>query len=37
MIEEMNPAWIDLHESIDPDIRYVEPKLGSRLRGNDGI
>jgi putative endonuclease len=37
MIEEMNPTWIDLHESIDPDIRYVEPKLGSRLRGNDGI
>ena len=35
MIEAMNPNWIDLHDDINPNIFYVEPKLGSRLRGND--
>jgi putative endonuclease len=36
MVEELNPHWIDLHDDIDLDRVYVEPKLGSRLRGNDG-
>ncbi len=36
MIEERNPAWVDLHELIDLERRYEEPKLDSRLRGNDG-
>jgi putative endonuclease len=35
MIEEQNPHWIDLHDSIDPDRKFVDPKLDSRLRGND--
>jgi putative endonuclease len=35
MIEELNPHWLDLHDSIDLDRRYVDPKLDSRLRGND--
>ncbi len=37
MIEKFNPAWVDLHDDIDPTIYYVEDKLGSRLRGNDGL
>ena len=37
MIEKFNPTWIDLHDDIDPTIYYVEEKLGSRLRGNDGL
>ena len=36
MIEKFNPTWIDLHDDIDPTIYYVEEKLGSRFRGNDG-
>ena len=36
MIEKFNPTWIDLHDDIDPTVYYVEEKLGSRLRGNDG-
>ena len=35
MIEKLNPVWIDLHDDIDPDIKFVLPKLDSRLRGND--
>jgi putative endonuclease len=35
MIEELKPNWIDLHDSIDPNLFYEESKLGSRLRGND--
>ena len=35
MIEQFNPAWIDLHDDIDPDRYYAEEKLDSRLRGND--
>jgi hypothetical protein len=35
MIEELNPHWIDLHDDIGLDRVYVEPELGSRLRGND--
>lgn len=35
MIEELNPNWIDLHDEIDAERNYTEPKLGSRLRGND--
>ena len=37
MIEKFNPTWIDLHDDIDPTVCYVEEKLGSRLRGNDGF
>ena len=37
MIEKFNPTWIDLHDDIDPEIFYVEEKLGSRLRGNDDV
>jgi putative endonuclease len=37
MIEAFNPNWIDLHDDIDPTVHYDESKLGSRLRGNDGI
>jgi putative endonuclease len=36
MVEELNPHWIDLHDDIDLNRVCVEPKLGSRLRGNDG-
>jgi putative endonuclease len=36
LIESFNPHWIDLHDDIDIDRRFVEPKLDSRLRGNDG-
>ncbi len=35
LIEEFNPNWIDLHDDIDVDVRFIEPKLDSRLRGND--
>ena len=37
MIEKFNLTWVDLHDDIDPTIYYVEEKLGSRLRGNDGV
>ena len=37
MIEKFNPAWIDLHDDIDPSVCHVEEKLDSRLRGNDGL
>jgi putative endonuclease len=37
MIEKLNPNWIDLHDDIDPNLFYEESKLGSRLRGNDGL
>jgi putative endonuclease len=37
MIETFNPNWIDLHDDIDPTVFHEESKLGSRLRGNDGI
>ena len=37
MIEKFNSTWIDVHDDIDPTIYYVEEKLGSRLRGNDGL
>jgi putative endonuclease len=35
MIEGLNPAWIDLHDRIDPNRFFDEDKLVSRLRGND--
>ena len=37
MVEELNPAWIDLHELINPNLFYDESKLASRLRGNDEV
>jgi putative endonuclease len=36
LVEEFNPSWIDLHDDINIDVRFIEPKLDSRLRGNDG-
>jgi putative endonuclease len=35
LIEKFNPAWVDLHDEIDPSICFAPPKLDSRLRGND--
>jgi putative hydrolase of the HAD superfamily len=35
LIETFNPQWRDLHDDIDPDVRFAE-SLGSRVRGNDG-
>jgi putative endonuclease len=29
IIEEMNPDWVDLHDSIDVLSTLVEPKAGS--------
>ncbi len=36
MIEKFNSTWIDLHDYIDPEVRFEAPELDSRFRGNDG-
>jgi len=36
MIEDFNPSWVDLHDSIDLAVQFDGTKLDSRLRGNDG-
>lgn len=36
MVEDFNPSWVDLHDSIDVSVQFDESKLDSRVRGNDG-